>query len=225
VKILENNITFSQTIKFLLKVCIALSISFVLTRFDFYPLDAFFYDLRIKLKPTSPTSDLIVTVNVDEFTLDQIKREPDIKDHIKFLTQVGKSNPKKIIYTIDPTKLDGNNADKQALAHLGENLNIIYASKVVPQKGLEDELQLSYPFDNWNSMPAPRTRETVIYAKDFVTRRMIVSGFGRPTMYTVLAAEYGNNKKPVQGLYEDLGAEQTLIDMRPAGTYPEFSLY
>ncbi len=224
-KIFDKDNQFYRTIKFLLKVCIALSISLILTHFNFYPLDAFFYDLRMKLKPTSPTSNLIVTVNVDEFTLDQIKREPNIKDHIKFMTELAKSNPKKIIYTIDPTKLNGTNADKQTMATLGEKLNIIFASKVVPQKGLENELQLSYPFNNWNAMPAPRTRESIIFAKDFVTRRLIVSGFGRPTMYTVLAAEFRKDKKQVRGLYEYLETEQTLIDMRPTGTYPEYSFY
>lgn len=224
-KIANKDIRFYSAIKLLLRVCIALSISFALTHFNFYPLDAFFYDLRMKLKPASPTSNLIVTINVDEYTLDQIKREPNIKDHIKFLTQLEKTKPKEVIYTIDPTKLDGTNVDRLTLANIGERLNIIYASQIVPQKGLETDLQLTYPFNKWNAMPAPRMRESVIFAKDFVTRRLIASGYGRPTMYPVLAAKYRKDNKPIRGLYEYLDTEQTLIDMRPAGTYPEYSFY
>jgi len=225
VKIVNKDFRFYSAFKFILRVCIALSISFALTHFKFYPLEAFFYDLRIKLKPSSPTSGLIVTVNVDELTLDQIKRAPNIVDHIKFLKEIEKTNPKKIIYTINPTKLDGTNIDKQTLASLGERLNIIYASQMVPQKGLETELQLSYPFNKWNAMPAPRTREQGIFANDLTTRRLIVSGYGRPTMYPVLAAEFRKDKMPVRGIYEYLETEQTLIDMKPTGTYPEYSFY
>ncbi len=224
-KLLNKNVKLYDAFKFLLRVSIAISTSFILTSYNFYSLDAFFYDLKIKLKPTSETSHLIVTVNVNEVTLDTLKRKPNVKDHINFLQKLAQKKPKKIIYTIDPTKLDGSNIDKQALAKLGEKLNLIYASPKVPKKGLEDELKLSYPYGNWNSMPAPRTRESIIFAKDYVTRRMIVTAYGRPTLHTVVAAEFRKDQKPVKGLYKYFNTYQTLIDFKPTGTYPEFTFH
>ncbi len=212
-----------RNLKVFLRICIAISISFILTRFDFAYLEAFFYDLRFKVKVVSPTSGLIETVSVDELSLDQLKREPEVKDHIAFLKKLRTYKPRNVIYTIDPSTLKGSNRDKETLADLGEKMNIIYASKIVPQKGLEENLQLAYPYNRWNAMPGPRTRERNIFANDNVTRRMIVYGFDRPTLHTVVAQQVRNDKKPIRGLYDFLGTTQVLIDFKPTGTYPEHS--
>ncbi len=217
--------SFYQGLKMAMRICCAISISFILTQYEFYAAEAFLYDIRFRLKPTSPTSNLIVTVNVDEKTLGALDRKPVVSDHIQFLKRLKSYNPRYLIYTIDPSKLDGTNKEREQLARLGESLNIIYAANNFPKKGLDKELELPYPYKKWNSMPGPKTREEFIFAKDLITRRMVVSAFGRPSLHKVLSQKYRNKNEPIKGLYEFEGSQQTFIDFKPTGTYPEFSFY
>ncbi|MGE0761677.1 MAG: ATP-binding protein [Bdellovibrionales bacterium] len=206
-----------------LRVAAAMLIGTLIYQLPLDYMEAFTYDFRIALKPTSPISGKIATVAIDTATLKTLQKEPTAADHRRVLEKLLRHGATKIIYIMDPTTIEGSRQDKQALAEVMKDPRVVVAVNELPPAGQLDFLRLAAPFDQTAVLPGPTTVDKTILAKDGVTRRLIVSSEGQATYPFLLAEElYGQKENEFKGQFELLEAQQAYIDYHPEGTYQPY---
>lgn len=187
------------------------------------PLDYFeslTYDWRVSLRPTPTLSGKIQTVAIDNRTLKEFGNEPNIKDHLEFLEQLLKAQPSYIVYLIDPSSLLGSKEEKQKLADKLNSAQILISQDNLPGAEQTELPPLPIPFQNLKTLPGPTTRDKIIYARDGVTRRFIISSNGAPTYQVILAEKMLSEKlTEIPGEFEFLDSKQAYIDFHKPGTY------
>ena len=210
-----------------MRVALALIISFLLTRVPLDYLEAWTSDLRVQWRKARPPTGKVATVAVDVQTVEGLKRDPNVKDHLLFLSYLSEAMPRAVVYVKSPETLQGDPEDLEAFARKSRQFNMfIVATDQLPIKGQENELRMGAPFEDLNLMPGPRTSDLTSFAKDDVTRRLIFSYHNSPTLHAFLAKTYngfsyenGAAQENYVGLFEFLGTLQAYIDYRPTGTY------
>lgn len=204
-----------------LRVAIAFTIGFLVCQIPLEYPEAWTYDWRVRLSPTSPTSRRIEMVNIDPDTLRALQKEPDAVDHTDLLKKLLAQNPEKIVYIIDPAALAGTPRQKEELAQVMANPRVIVAVNELPPVGQIDFLKLPRPFDRVAVGPGPTTVDRSVFAKDGVTRRLIISSDGQPTYQLSLAEEVLARRIPtLRGQFDLLDSPQAYIHFHPPGTYP-----
>jgi signal transduction histidine kinase len=205
----------------------ALAITFLLSQFGFDYIEALFFDARVRLKPVSPVSNSIALIAVDPPTIEKLGRAPSAADHLLLLKKLRKSNPRAVIYLLNPNDIVGS---AQELEDLADEMMTIPDFHVgvqdVAMKGEKQGLSLLPPFSKVSAQSAPATTDRSIFAGDNVTRRMLISYQGDPTLYQKIAGLLNPevlNESSIRGHFEYLGSTQTYIDFRPRGTYPIIS--
>jgi signal transduction histidine kinase len=208
-------------------VTFALTIAVFFCQIELPYLDSLSNDWRMRLAPTTSTSGNVVTVAIDPLTVESLERDPNAIDHIRLLQKLKLAKPRAIVYTIDPDGIVGTYEDLEQLAKISENLPVFVASKSLPIKGLENELKLAPPLDTLAVIPGPKTVDTTLFAKDNVTRRMILFFEGKMTLHPLLASMYNGitDIHRYRGTFDVYGSTQALIDFRPAQTYQQESFY
>lgn len=211
----------------LIRIGFAITIAFFLCQIELDYLESLSYDLRFRVKPTSPASGHIATIAIDPFTIESLKRDPSVSDNIQALQTLKEARPRAIVYTIDPDGLVGTYHELEQLAAIAKELPVYVASKSLPIKGLESEIQLAPPLDKLAVIPGPKTIDETLFARDKVTRRMILEFEGKMTLHPILASMYNGitDIGRYRGTFDVLGSTQALIDFHPTGTYPQHSFY
>jgi CHASE2 domain-containing sensor protein len=213
------------------RVGAALAIAFLLTRVPMEYLEAWTYDLRVKTKALTPPSGKLVLIAIDPLTIEGLKRDPNAMDHVRLLNALSMSRPRAVVYVQSPNDLDGSSEDLKAFAQAAKNLDHFFVvANQIPMRGQEDHLRLEPPLQSLRVIPGPKTSDLTSFAKDDVTRRMIVSYHGLPTVHALLADSiYGKDDEEkgainhFRGLFEFFGTDQNYIDFRPSGTYKPLS--
>jgi signal transduction histidine kinase len=209
-----------------LRVFLALSIAFFLCQIQLDFLESYTYDLRVRMRPTPSVSGNIETVTIDNKTQESLKRMPEALDYVKFFDELAKAQPKAVIYISDFSDIIGSYEDLETLATTTKSLNFIVANDSrLPDKGLEEEFQLLPPLQEIAVESAPKTADAQSFAKDGVTRRMVLTLENELLLHPKLAGLY-NNKKAAheyQGMFQFKRTAQAYIDFRPSGTYKPVS--
>lgn len=213
------------------RVGVALVIAFLLTQVPMEYLEAWTYDLRVKTKALTPPSGKLVLIAIDPLTIEGLKRDPNAMDHVRLLNALKMSRPRAVVYVQSPNDLDGSSEDLKAFAQAAKNLDHFFVvANQIPMRGQEDQLKLEPPLQSLKVVPGPKTSDLTSFAKDDVTRRMIVSYHGLPTVHALLADSiYGKDDEDkgainhYRGLFEFFGTGQSYIDFRPSGTYKPLS--
>ncbi|MEK6555599.1 MAG: CHASE2 domain-containing protein [Bdellovibrionota bacterium] len=209
-----------------LRVFLALAIAFFLCQIQLDYIESYTYDMRVRMRPAPNTSGFIQTVTIDNKTQESLKRMPEALDYVKFFDELAKAQPKAVVYVADFSDIIGSYEDLEALATTTKSLNFIVANDSrLPDKGLEEEFQLLPPLQEIKVESAPKTADAQSFAKDGVTRRMVLTLEDQLLLHPRLAALY-NNKKSVheyQGSFQFKRTAQAYIDFRPTGTYKPVS--
>lgn len=198
----------------------AFLIAFLLTQFSFDALEAMFFDARMRLRPHPAPTGQIETVTINTGTISALGRIPNAVDHTKVLAALRDAGARVIISVVNPTELVGSDEETAAFAALASSLpNHYVAVDDVPLRGEKDALKLSAPFEKLKVAGAPVTADKNIFARDDVTRRMMLSYQGLPTLHSVLANLARTEPKPIRGTFEYLGSDQAYVQYSPTGTY------
>lgn len=205
----------------------ALGITLVLSHFPLDYLEAWTCDLRVQLSTPTPPSGFVELIAIDPLTIENLKRDPDASDHAKVLSQLAAAQPYAVVYVNSPSRLEGSHEDFDAfVANTQKIPRFLITADLVPIKGEENELKLKPPLESLKVLPGPRTSDTNSFARDDVTRRLIYSYHGLPTLHTQLAQHYMGQNTQVQRsanrplhLFEFFDTQQAYIDFRPTGTY------
>src|SRR5690349_13128906 len=121
---------------------LAIGISFFLVQIQFDSIEAFFYDLRIKFRPTPSISGRVATVALDIKTQEALQRTPEASDYIEFFKKLKELNPVAVVYLQNMEEIVGSYEELEALAESVAPLKF-YAidDGRLPEEGLEDEFR------------------------------------------------------------------------------------
>ncbi len=209
----------------------ACSIGGLLIRLPLDYLESWTCDLRVQLQPVTSPSGYVQLIAVDSQSIEALKHDPNASDHIQLIDQLKKTNMYALVYLKDPSQLSGTKEEFRHLALKFADLkNFIVSRDQVPIKGEEDQLKLKPPFHLLRALAGPQTADINSFAKDKVTRRLIVSYRGVPTLHALLAQpqndlNFDAQVKPLSfsGLFDFFDTQQAFIHYHPSGTYKPYS--
>ncbi|KYG67458.1 histidine kinase [Bdellovibrio bacteriovorus] len=203
---------------------VSLGISLILAQIDLQYVESYLYDLRVRSKVINTTTSNIELVYVTPDTIQKLTGFPGAASQGTLISKILAAGPKAIVLDYDLQSAAGSEADKKALENLiASNSSIFVAGKSTPFKGEESELFLKAPFEKIRLTPSPRTTDSVNFAKDGVTRRMLLTYQGRKMLSLQLAELYNPEIKSlnaIRGRFEFYGTDQAYVDFNKAGSYP-----
>ena len=211
--------------RILLRVAFGVAIGYFLALFRFDYVESLLYDARVRARPAPATSGRIHLIAIDAPTVEGLGRAPTALDHAELVRRLAEAGAQSIIYFINPNELVGSYDDLKRFAEAAALApHFIVGLEDLPLKGQKDALKLLPPFENIEALPAPTTADRLSFARDEVTRRMVLNYQGKPLLHLTLARAL-NAALPerVRGAFEYLGTEQAYVDFRPAGAYPRTS--
>lgn len=220
--------TYRQDLVRVIRVAFALGIAFAVSQFNLDYLESWTYDLRVRFQKITPPSGNIELVAIDTSTLKELGRDPHATDHTLLLKNLAKLKPRAVIYTFSPSEIVGSYDELKEFGHLASQFpNFFYAANTVPKKGAEYELKLPTPLDGIAVLPGPSTFDLNIFARDGVTRRLIVSFEGAPSLHVKVAELFNGltSWTDYRGVFDYLDTKQVHMSYRPKNTYPFTSFH
>lgn len=205
-----------------LRLSFAILVTILLAPFKLDFLEYNAYDLRMQLSPAPQTSGHVVLMPIEYETLRKLKRDPEALDWAVVLQKLGQAGAAQIVSLVNPSQIQGSYDDLSFLAELAGRLPFQYGEDDVPKTGMTHMDPLAPPFDRLKVESAPKTSDRTVYAKDGVTRRLILTYENQFTMHPKLAAAFNGFNKPedYKGAFGLLNSTQMLIRFRPKGSYP-----
>lgn len=190
-------------------------------------LEAYLYDLRIRYTPTTDISGNIDLVLFDQKSVQGLQSDLDAPLLGELIKQVREKNPRFILVDTSLEEIEGTTQEKAELGKITASTpNLIVLTDELALKGDAKGIELPPPFQNTQVASAPRTSDLKIYAKDGVTRRMLISYQDKALLHAELAAGYNpevadlNN---IRGQFKFAGSIQSYVTFHPQGTYPRIS--
>lgn len=191
--------------------------------FEFY-----LYDLRARLKPTSATTQRTHLIFVDQKSIEELAGRPSYDDYSDLLEKLIAQNPDFILLNLRFEEIEGGLESKKRFAQIAEKFtNLIVITNELEMKGEENKLLLPFPLNHLKVLSGPKTSDIKIFAKDSVTRRMLVTYQGQQLLHQQIAAHYNPDileTKNIRGVFDFYNSDQVYIDFRPTGTYPRHTL-
>ncbi len=208
----------------LLKACLAAISAGGLSYFKLESVESWLYDARVRFSPSTAPSAFFQLVLINEETMKESQNIPRITSLKSTLTKILESNPKAVLINFPPTDLEGTIDEKSDFAKTFSNEKRIHFTRdeLRPENEYEKNL-LPPPFENLQVSYAPKTHDRKSFAKDGVTRRLILSYQGRTMLQKELAMQWNPGlvrEDQLRGLFDFYGANQAYVDFRPAKTYP-----
>lgn len=226
---LEDKITkgnLKRITFFVLKIFFSLALTTILSSMKLDYFESFFYDLRIRTRLTTPTSGKIALTVLTPKDIEAFQSQVTPEILTTLLTTIEKQNPRFIILNLDTKKIEGTFENKLRFSKWAATLpNFFVTSDELVLKGAQ-KLALPAPFHDLPVVPAPKTLDAKIYARDNVTRRMFISYQGQALLHANVAAAFNPSVKDLDNIhnqFELANSQQLFIDYHPHGTYPRFS--
>ncbi|KHD89103.1 MAG: histidine kinase [Bdellovibrio sp. ArHS] len=210
-----------------LRVLFAVGISILLAQTNLEYIESYLYDLRNRTKLFNSTSGNIELVYITPKTIQTYKGFPSATEQTKLLRLLKAQSPKAVVYDFDLNETPGATSEKDIWeSNIVSDKNVFVAGRSTPLKGEENQLVLQQPFEQISLSPSPKTTDLVNFAKDGVTRRMILTYQDRPLLSTHLAGLFNSgiqNVKSIRGVFDFYGTDQAYINFHPAKSFPSTS--
>ncbi len=225
-----SNSSLKNTWKFwIIKILFALVATVGLGYFQLESVESWLYDQRVRLSPSTSPSDHFRLLVINENTFRHYQRYPTIEDFRKALVPILDSEPHAVLVTFPPQDLDGSAQEKLAMAQQFYQENRLYFTRdeLRPENEYQTTL-LPPPFQYLQVGFAPKTHDRKSFAKDGVTRRLILSYQGEPMLQNQIAQSWNTdllNEDELRGIFDFYGANQAYVDFRPAQTYPTYGFH
>lgn len=230
---LEPNTRSKTLTSFVLKIFFAAIAAASISSLKLDYLESYFYDLRVKIKSSFGESkpkdvkSVIVLINHD--TIIKYKGFPNYTDHAKFVNLLHKLEPKFILYDFrskdnELVDIEGNFADKIIFNEAVSQISHFYIlTDELEMKGESKKLALNPPLEYANRASAPKTADTILFAKDGVTRRFMISYQDSALLHPQIAGWYNksiNDLKNIRGQFELYDTYQGYVQYAQPNTYP-----
>lgn len=212
----------------LLRVVLALGVAFLVVQINLEGVESYLYDLRVKTKLLTPSSDNISLVYITPATVQKYNGMPSAVIQTQLLQKLLSVNPKAVVYDFgideSPGSVDEKNKFESALISQDK---IFVAGKSTVLRGEEKLLYFGDPFEQVKATPAPKTSDQLNFAKDGVTRRMLLTYQNQPMLQLQLAGLVNPdilNVDTIRGRFKFYETDQAYIDYHKPGTFPSVTL-
>lgn len=224
-------------LQFLFATVFALAFSLVLVQLKLDFLESYLDDIRFRLRPNTSENKDIEIILIDQKTVEHFKRIPNYNDYREVSEQILKENPKALIFVTPLIKSD-DSEDEQSKAlssptgSFDEGMRLANtlmesgkAFQITDRLFLKGEIEknrLPKPFQHINLLAGPKTADLNLFAKDGVTRRVLVDYQEEPLGHFQIATLFNPNLKnlsDVQGIFDVYETKQVLIDFKPNGSF------
>jgi signal transduction histidine kinase len=199
-------------------------------------IESYLYDIRVSLKAavgfSQPKNSPVVLIKIDSGTVEKYKGFPNYKLHTEFLNKLIQGQPRFIIYDFrtkdgEIKDIEGSNdADKAAFASVANQMKDFYlTSDDLEMKGESGKLKLNSPLDLIKIFPGPRCPDTLLFAKDSVTRRMMIRYQEQKLLHPYVASFYNpkiQNTEEIRGQFNFLDSDQAYINYNANGSFQSF---
>lgn len=210
-----------------LQMLIALAVALSLSTLKLDYFEAYLYDIRVRLTPSAAHSQNIELILIEPETIEKFRGVPSVLELKKLLEKISLDGARFIALDDDLLSFPGSLKDKRLFADWSiQAPGFFVLVNQLEMKGQEGSLSLPPPFDAVPLYPAPKTSDLKIFAKDGVTRRMLISYQDQLMFHTYVAGSYNNQVKfleNIRGTFSFAGSEQAYIQFRRAGSYPRLS--
>lgn len=219
-------------VRILFALIASAAISFL--KLDF--IESYFYDLRVSLKAALGLARLkdsnIVLIKIDSHTIEKFQGFPNFQTHRLFLNQLIRNDPRYVIYDFrtkdgEIKDIDGSELEKSAFALAANKINHFYIpTDDLEMKGESGKLHLNPPMEQLKLYPGPKSSDTILFAKDGVYRRMMISYQDQKLLHSDIAAFYNpqiQNIDLIRGQFLFLDSDQVYIKYYPNGSFPSYS--
>ncbi len=176
--------------QYLTKPALSLLIAFGILQLKLDPIEFFLFDLRIRLKPQPTSSGQLELVEMDRDSVAVYKGVPTFAQHADVLQKIIAQKPLAVAYVTPLTRQDddeeirgrsesaptGTAEEIKTFLKLAESFpNFYQLTDSMILKGESNKLNLKPPFDKISVISAPQTKDLIQFAKDGVTRRIILN--------------------------------------------------
>ncbi len=208
----------------LLRLVLALGIAFLVVQINLEGVESYLYDLRVKTKLFTPSSEKIHLIYITPATVQKYNGLPSSTVQAELLKKLTSAQLKALVYDFGIDESPGSEDEKNAFeAALISQKNIFVAGKATVLRGEEKLLYFADPFEQVKATPAPKTSDQLNFAKDGVTRRMLLTYQGQPMLQMQLASLENPeilNPEAVRGQFKFYETDQAYIDYHKPGTFP-----
>ncbi len=201
----------------------ALAIFILQIKLDF--LEAYLYDFRVRLRPAPAVSGHVSMVMIQPSTIEYFKGTPGFSHHTILLKELLQQRPKAIVYDLDINSIPGSLEEKKDFVEVAKKFEQFYIiTDELKMRGEQGSLRLPAPFQDLKLFSGPKSTDKSNFAKDGVTRRVLVDYQGQTLLHPFLAAQYNpeiQDPSKITGLFSLFDTQQVYINFRPTGTYPQ----
>ena len=210
-----------------LRIAFAIGMAFLIAQFNLDYIESWLFDLRVSSKLYTPSSEKVELIYITPNTVQAFHGLPGPEQENALLQKLEAAGAKAVVYDFAIDESPGPSISKKnwQTAILADK-NVIVAAHSTVLRGEERTLFLHAPMDDIKSIPAPKTADQLNFAKDGVSRRMILTYQGSPMLQVQLASLFNpeiTNPANVQGHFNFYGTDQAYIDYHKANTFPAFT--
>jgi hypothetical protein len=222
-------------LSFLLKIFFAAVASAAISSLKLDYIESYFYDQRVKVKSflgeSEPNNPKSIIVLIDHDTIVKYKGFPNYTDHAKFVKILHDLGPKFILYDFrskdnEIVDIEGSFADKIIFSEAVGKISHFYVmTDELEMKGETGKLNLNPPLEYVNRVPAPKTQDTILFAKDGISRRFMISYQDQVLLHPQVAGWYNkniNDLKNIRGQFELYDSLQGYTQYAKLNTYPVY---
>ena len=219
----------------LLKIFFAAVASSVISSLKLDYIESFFYDQRVQIKSalklSTPQNPKSIVVLIDHDTVVKYKGFPNYIDHTRFLERLQSLKPKFILYDFrskdnELVDIEGDFADRIIFGEaVGKISHFYILTDELEMKGEAGKLQLNTPLEYINRLPAPKTSDTILFAKDGISRRIMISYQDTVLLHPQVAGWYNKSIRDlsnIRGQFELYDSTQAYTQYSAPGTYPVY---
>lgn len=209
-----------------LRVVLAIVIGLFISQVKLDYIESLLYDLRVRYKPTTSPSGNIALILINSNSVERLKGPPGFPEHTEMLSALSRSNPKAVLYDLNLAALKGTEEQKRSFATTTQFFTQFYVlTDEMEMRGEEGKLKLLPPLDKIPLTSGPKSADRVNFAKDGVTRRMVISYQDKTLAHYMLASQMNAqilDRAKIRGKFDFFDTEQAYIHFRPAQTYPTY---
>lgn len=207
----------------LLQLAIALIVAGILSFLKLDGVEAYLYDFQFRMRPFSEKTPEIELILIRSSTIEKLNREPRLTDLQKLIELIQTAKPINIGIDRSLQQFQATPAEAQKFNQWADQTK--YFQVMVNQlelKGDAEGLSLDPPFDRVPLASAPKTSDLKIFAKDGVTRRMLVAYQETPLFHFQVAQKIQpqlTSIDSVKGIFDFADSQQIYINFQKNGTF------
>lgn len=189
-------------------------------------IESFFFDLRMAYRPTPSLSGNIAIINVRPESKDRFGAFPDFQNHADLLATLAKAQPRAVVNVINPSDISGDEGQKNKFAEAAAKIpQFFFSADHATFKGGLEIVPYPAPLEQIKIIPGSRTSDADKFAKDGVSRRIVLSFQGVKYLHPLLAESYNPsiaNEENIKGQFDVFDSKQIQINYHPPHSFPTY---